>query len=74
MSIEVHDTNTSAKLKLTTPSAQELLQMQVQQFVAHPLTVRGKILESMLAHEYLFGISTKDGQASQVDALFLSGY
>lgn len=74
ISIDVHDSNTSSRLKLTTQSAQQLFQMPVQQFISQPLTVKDRVLESVLAQEYLFGISSQEGKTPQVDAVFLSGY
>jgi len=56
---------------LTDQTAEQLLQMTVSQFAEHVKNTQEQVLESALAQECLFGISSFRGR-HQIDAICLT--
>ena len=68
MSLELHDCDSTVTACLTDQTAEQLLQMTASQFAEHVKTMKEQVLESVLAQECLFGISSFRGKY-QIDAI-----
>lgn len=68
LSLELHDFSGSIIVHLTDQTAQQLLQIEASQFAEQVTVAKNQILESVLAQECLFGISSFRGR-SQIDAI-----
>lgn len=64
----MHDSNSSITANLTDQTAEQLLQIKASQFAEHVKSMQEQVLESVLAQECLFGISSFRGQ-HQIDAV-----
>ena len=71
MSLELHDSDSSMTAHLTDQTAEQLLQMTASQFAEHVNAMQEQVLESVLAQECLFGISSFRGR-HQIDAVCLT--
>lgn len=68
LSLELHDSESSIEACLTDQTAEQLLQMTASQFAEHVKSTQEQVLESALAQECLFGISSFRG-GHQIDAI-----
>jgi len=68
LSLELHDNSGSIMACLTDQTAQQLLQMDAPQFAEQVTVTKNQILESVLAQECLFSISSFRGR-NQIDAI-----
>ncbi|KAL9957918.1 hypothetical protein ACROYT_G034874 [Oculina patagonica] len=71
LSLELHDSDSSIEACLTDQTAEQLIQMTAAQFAEHIKSTREQALESVLAQECLFGISSFRG-VHQIDAICLT--
>ena len=67
----MHDSENSIEASLTDQTAEQLLQMTASQFAEHVKNTQEQVLESALAQECVFGISSFRGRP-QIDAICLT--
>jgi len=73
LSLELHDSESTGSIEvcLTEQTAEQLLQMTASQFAEHVKHTQEQVLESALAQECLFSISSFRGR-HQIDAICLT--
>lgn len=73
LSLELHDSESTGSIeaRLTDQTAEQLLQMTASEFAEHVKHTQEQVLESALAQECLFSISSFRGR-HQIDAICLT--